>query len=92
MLMINLVSLLNHTLAKMSFKISLAVWSKKVNIVVMWRKMHFNKEFMIIKKKKENFQNPTKNYICDIDYIDNDVKVRDNCHIAGKYSVISMLS
>ena len=54
--------------------------------------MHFNKEFMIIKKKKENFQNPTKYYICDIDYIDNDVKVRDNCHIAGKYSVISMLS
>ena len=27
----------------------------------------------------------TKCWICDNDYIYNDVKVRDNCHINGKY-------
>ena len=27
----------------------------------------------------------TKCWICDNDYVDNDVKVRDHCHITGKY-------
>ena len=27
----------------------------------------------------------TKCWICDNDYIDNDIKVRDHCHITGKY-------
>ena len=26
-----------------------------------------------------------KCWICDNDYVDNDVKVRDHCHITGKY-------
>ena len=26
-----------------------------------------------------------KSWICDIDYVDNDVEVRDHCHITGKY-------
>ena len=29
--------------------------------------------------------NSTKCWICDTDDIDNDVKVRDHCHITGKY-------
>ena len=33
----------------------------------------------------ENFKNFNKCWICVNDYVDNDVKVRDNCHIAGKY-------
>ena len=33
----------------------------------------------------ENSKNSTKYWICDNDYIDNDVKVRDHCHITGKY-------
>ena len=37
------------------------------------------------KQEKEDFQNLTKCWICDNDYIDNDVKVRDHCHITGKY-------
>ena len=32
----------------------------------------------------EDFKNSTKCWICDNDYIDNDVKVRDHCHITGK--------
>ena len=55
-------------------------------------KKHINKKLVITKEDNEYFENSTKCQICDSDYIDNDVKVRDNCHITGKYSVISMLS
>ena len=34
---------------------------------------------------KEDFKNSTKCWICDNDYVDNDVKVKDNCHITAKY-------
>ena len=37
------------------------------------------------KEENEDFENSTKCWICDNDYIDNDVKVRDRCHITGKY-------
>ena len=39
------------------------------------------------KKDNEDFENSTKcgNVICDNDYIDNGVKVKNHCHIAGKY-------
>ena len=37
------------------------------------------------KTDDEDFENSTKCWICDNDYIDNDVKVRDHCHIKGKY-------
>ena len=40
---------------------------------------------MITKKDNDDSENSTKCYICDKDYIDNDVKVRDHCHITGKY-------
>ena len=33
----------------------------------------------------EDFKSSTKCWICDNDYIENDVKVRDDCHIIGKY-------
>ena len=48
-------------------------------------KKHFNKELVMTKKDNEDFENSTKCWICDNDYIDNDVKVRDHCHITGKY-------
>ena len=37
------------------------------------------------KEDKEHFENSIKCWICDNDYVDNDVKVRDNCHITGKH-------
>ena len=40
---------------------------------------------MITKKDNETFSNSTKCWICDNDYIDNDVKVRNPCHITGRY-------
>ena len=48
-------------------------------------KKHFNKELGITKMDNENFENSTKCWICDNDYTDNDVKVRDHCLITGKY-------
>ena len=48
-------------------------------------KKHFNLELAMTKKDNEDFENSTKCWICDNDYIDNDVKFRDHhCHITGK--------
>ena len=33
----------------------------------------------------EDSENSTKCWICDNDHIDSDVKVRNHCHIVGKY-------
>ena len=48
-------------------------------------KKHINKKLVITKEDNGYFENSTKCQICDSDYIDNDVKVRDHCHITGKY-------
>ena len=48
-------------------------------------KKHFNKEPVMTKKDNGDFENSTKHWICGNDCVDNDVKVRDHCHITGKY-------
>ena len=37
------------------------------------------------KQNKNDFKNSIKCWICDNDYIDKDIKVRDHCHISGRY-------
>ena len=37
------------------------------------------------KEDNEDFKNSTKCQICDNDYIDNDVKVKNHCHITAKH-------
>ena len=37
------------------------------------------------KKDEEDFENSTKHWICDDFYVDGNLKVRDHCHITGKY-------
>ena len=37
------------------------------------------------KEDNENFKTFTNFSICHNDYVDNDVKVIDHCHITGKY-------
>ena len=37
------------------------------------------------KENNEDFINSNKCWICEYDYVDNDVKERDHCHITGKY-------
>ena len=48
-------------------------------------KNDFNKELVMAKQDNEDFQNSTKCWICDNDYINNGVKVRDHGHITVKY-------
>ena len=48
-------------------------------------KKYFNKELVMTKEENQDFKNSTKCWICDNYYIDNDLKVRDHCHIARKY-------
>ena len=48
-------------------------------------KKNFNKELVTTKEDNQNFKNSTKCWICDNDHDDNDVKVRDHCHITGNY-------
>ena len=42
-------------------------------------------ELVMTNKNDEYFENSTKCLICDNDYVDGDVKVRNHCHITGKY-------
>ena len=44
---------------------------------------YFNKKLVMTKEENANFKNYTKYWICDNDYIDNDIRVR----IAGKLSL-----
>ena len=53
-------------------------------------KKHFKKEPVMTKEENEDFENCTKFWICDNDYADNDVKVRDYCHITGKLEALRL--
>ena len=44
-----------------------------------------SKEFVMTKEDNEAFENSTKCWICDNDYIDGAVKVRNHYHITEKY-------
>ena len=48
-------------------------------------KKHFNKKLVMTVKDFEDFKNSTKCWICDNVCVKGDVKVRDHCHITGKY-------
>ena len=39
----------------------------------------------MIEKDNEDLKNSTKCWICDKSYVKGDVKVKDHCHITGKY-------
>ena len=43
-------------------------------------KKNFKKKLVMNKEDNEDFKIPTKCWICENDYVDNDVKVRDHCH------------
>ena len=47
-------------------------------------KKYFSKELVMTKRDNEGFKNSPKCCICDHDYVEGDVKVRD-FHITGKH-------
>ena len=48
-------------------------------------KTHFSKPLEMTDEDEESFQRAKECHICMIPYITGDVKVRDHCHITGKY-------
>ena len=48
-------------------------------------KKEFNKPLRMTKEDEEKFQKANKCHICNKKYTDEDIKVRDHCHITGKY-------
>ena len=48
-------------------------------------KKHFNKELGMTKEDNKDFKSSTKRWICENDYINDGVKVKDHCHITGQY-------
>ena len=50
-------------------------------------KKDFNKDRVMIKKDNEDFKKSTKFWTCNNGYVDGDgdIKVRDYCHVTGKY-------
>ena len=68
--------------AVQSFIISMIEESKYFSEVI---KKHVNKELGLTKEGNKEIKNSTKCWICDTDCADDDVKVRDRCHITRKY-------
>ena len=48
-------------------------------------KKHFNKPLKMTKEDEKDFQKAIKCHICDQQYTDKDIRVRDHCHITGKF-------
>ena len=46
---------------------------------------HFNKELVMTNEDNEYSKHSVEGWICNNDYVVTDVKVRDLCHINGKY-------
>ena len=55
-------------------------------------KKHFNEELAMTKEDDEDFKISTKCLIWENNYIDNDVRVKNHCHITGKYRIAKFLS
>ena len=58
---------------------------EEVNWCKSKMKKHFNKPLEMTKENETDFQKATKCHICDIKYTDKDIRVRDHCHITGKF-------
>ena len=48
-------------------------------------KKHFNKPLEMTEENEIDFQKATKCHICDQQYTDKDIRVRDHCHITGEF-------
>ena len=46
---------------------------------------YFNKELVMTKEDNESFNDTTKCWIRDNNYVNNNIKVSDHCRISGKY-------
>ena len=84
-LIISLVKKLFFTEEKMLFTNLLKQFLKSMIIVKKVIKVHFNKNLIMSAEEEEKFQLSNICWICDLLSDVGDNKVRDHCHITGKY-------
>ena len=82
--MMDLVSRLFFTQVKSAYKFIDAIF-KEYEYCKKVIKKHFNKNLIMIEKEEEQFQSSNTYWICDKLIDDDDEKVRNNCHITGKF-------
>ena len=58
---------------------------KEVNWCKSQIKKHFNKPLKMTMENEIDFKKAIKCHICDQQYTDKDIRVRDHCHITGKF-------
>ena len=58
---------------------------EEVNWCKSIMKKHFNKPLKMTEENEIDFQKATKCHICDQQYTDKDIRVKDHCHITGKF-------
>ena len=58
---------------------------EEVNWCKSIMKKYFNKPLEMTEENEIDFQKATKCYICDQQYTDKDIRVRDHCHITGEF-------
>ena len=58
---------------------------EEVNWCKSKMKKHFNKPLKMTKEDEKDFKKAIKCHICDQQYTDKDIRVRDHCHITGKF-------
>ena len=46
---------------------------------------HFNKDMVMTSADKRDFKSTSKYHICDKEYVETDIRVRDQCHVTGRY-------
>ena len=54
-------------------------------------KKHFNKPLKMTHRDEKDFQKATKCHICDQQYKEKDIQVRDHRHIIGKFQLFSII-
>ena len=58
---------------------------EEVNWCKQTMEKHFNKPLKMTMENETDFQKATKCHICDRQYQDEDIRVRDHCHITGEF-------
>ena len=58
---------------------------EEVNWCKQTMKKHFNKPLEMTEENEADFQKATNCHICDQPYQDEDIRVRDHCHITGEF-------
>ena len=46
---------------------------------------HFNQGIVMTAADREDFKIADKCHICDIKYTEKDIRIRDHCHVTGRY-------